>query len=91
MLLINKLVDVVMERKALGATGKGDKVLSGRAAAVNRNRASAEKKENKYAKKTYNCPNCGRKITVKNNEQNVSCDACESDFSLEDLKKNDKK
>lgn len=51
MLLINKLVDVVMERKALGATGKGDKVLSGRAAAVNRNKENSDKKDKKNNKK----------------------------------------
>ena len=51
MLVINKLVDISAERKAAKAagTGKGNKVLSGRAAAINRNKndAAENKKENK--------------------------------------------
>ncbi len=49
MLVINKLVDLVANKKAAGATGKGDKILSGRAAAVQRNRngANTDKKQNK--------------------------------------------
>ena len=49
MLVINKLVDMAANRKAVGATGKGDKVLSGRAAAVNRtkNNAKSGKKNDK--------------------------------------------
>ena len=49
MLVINKLVDVSVERKAAGATGKGEKVLSGRAAAVQKSKSDAksDKKNNK--------------------------------------------
>ncbi len=51
MLVINKFVDIATERKAAKAagTGKGDKVLSGRAAAVNRNKdkAANDRKNNK--------------------------------------------
>ena len=47
MLVINKLVDKAADKKA-AATGKGDKVLSGRAAAVNRNKnGSASNKKKK--------------------------------------------
>ncbi len=49
MIVINKLVDVAANRKAAGATAKGEKVLSGRAAAVNRNKdkTHSDKKNNK--------------------------------------------
>ena len=50
MLVINKLVDMAADRKAAktAGTGKGDKVLSGRAAAVSRNHgAKSDKKNNK--------------------------------------------
>ena len=49
MLVINKLVDVVTAKKAAPAMGNGDKILSGRAAAVqrSRNNANTDKKQNK--------------------------------------------
>jgi len=43
--VINKIVDGSFERKAAGATGKGDKVLSGRAAAVKK--VQTKNKKNK--------------------------------------------
>ena len=50
MLVINKLVDIVAEKKSAPATsGNGEKILSGRAAAVQRNKngAKTDKKQNK--------------------------------------------
>lgn len=47
--VINKLVDVALERKAAKATVQGDKVLSGRAAAVKKIKTS-EKKDKKNKK-----------------------------------------
>lgn len=47
MLFINKMVDVAADRKAAGATGKGDKMLSGRAAAMQKNKDDAKKNNKK--------------------------------------------